>query len=101
MGASLTKKESAKILPDFFQPLFWSYDFENIDAERDKKLIVRQTVLYGNLRHLGWVEERYGRPEIRRILSLFSSTEIRPSAQKLLSLLFDVSFSSHAPRGAR
>ena len=95
------QERETKTLPEFFRPLFWSYRFEGVDPRRDKTLIIRQTVLYGDLTHLRWVVEHYGRAEVGRILSTLSPGEIRPSAQKLFSLLFDVSFSSHAPRGTR
>lgn len=89
------KKQS---LPSFFKPLFWSYNFSGIDLGSDKKLIIVQTVNYGNLEHWGWINKFYGSKEVRDLLQKVASTEFRPQALRLAGLLFKAENFNYAPR---
>lgn len=89
------KKQS---LPPFFKPLFWSYNFSRIDPDSDKKLIIVQTVNYGNLEHWGWINKFYGSRIVRDLLQKVASTEFRPQALRLAGLLFKAENFNYAPR---
>jgi hypothetical protein len=87
-------------LPGVFQPLFWSYRFEDLDPRRDEKTIIVQLINYGSLTQWRWLVRQYGASEIRRILQSIPETEIKPRSQALASLLFSIPTWKHAHRGA-
>lgn len=88
-------------LPDFFKPLFWSYDFDRIDTEQNKKTIIVNTINYGDLRHWRWIAEHYDKEAVGRTLVSIPASELRPGAQKLAGLLFALPALNYAPRGTR
>ena len=86
-------------LPETFRPLLWSYDFDHIEPVKHQKTIIVQAVNYGTLSHWRWLQQRYGRDAIRRVLSTVPATEIRPRARRLAALIFGVPAFNYAPRG--
>lgn len=93
------KEELPRILPEFFRPLFWSYNFETIDPLEQKKLVIIDTINYGDLKHWRWLKENYGEEVIREVLENIPATELRPRAGRLAELLFNFHL-NYAPRGA-
>ena len=87
-------------IPNFFKPILWSYDLARMDAERDKRTIIIQTINYGQWRHWQWIAETYGREGVRRIIEETPESEFRPSALKLASILFGVGRMKYASRSA-
>ena len=85
-------------LPDFFRPLFWSYDFSQIDLERHKKTVIVNTVNFGTLRHWHWLKACYGTPAIEQTLQHIATTELRPPAKKLAEVLFHIRLPEHVYR---
>ena len=92
--------ESAK-LPDFFKPLLWSYDFSRIDPEKHRKVIIVNTINYGDLKEWRWISGHYGQGAIRKILETMPVSELRPRVRKLAALLFSVTSFNDAPRSAQ
>ena len=86
-------------LPDFFRPLFWSYNFNALDMEEQKKLVIVNSVNYGDLRHWRWIKNYYGEETVKEILENVSATELRPQAGKLAEILFNFKL-NYAPRGS-
>lgn len=91
---------SAPALPDFFRPLFWSYDFAKIEPERDKKTIIIQSLNYGNLDHWRWLIKFYGKQQIAKVLETVPVTEVKPRTRKLAMLMFPIKDFNYAPRSA-
>jgi hypothetical protein len=87
------------VVPEEFRPLMWSYDFDHIDAARDKTAIVVQAINYGTLAHWRWLVENYGRDSVREILGTIPATTLRPRARRLAALIFSVDRFNYAPRG--
>ena len=87
-------------LPVFFKPILWSYDFEKIDPDRNKKTIVVQAINYGDLKHWRWLAKTYGGNAVADILSKVPATEIKPRARRLASVLFSITNFNYAPRGS-
>ena len=52
-------------LPDNFRPLLWSYNFSATDPERHKKVIITQTINYGDLHHWRWLVRFYGKEVVQ------------------------------------
>lgn len=92
-GESLTK------LPDFFKPLFWSYNFDEIDPEKQKKLVIVNSINYGDLKHWRWVKNYYSAETIRETLESMAASELRPQAGRLAELLFNLRL-NYAPRSS-
>lgn len=86
-------------LPDFFRPLFWSYKFESLDLEKNKKTIIVNTINYGDLRHWRWIVNHYGKESVKKILETIPATELKKRTARLAEILFDVRL-NYAPRGA-
>lgn len=84
------KKLKTTVLPRTFRPLFWSYRFRDLDRDKDSPLIVKQIVLYGNVRQWHWMIEQYGKRKIARILSHTPESELRPSSVELVKTVFNI-----------
>lgn len=87
--------------PDFFRPLLWSYDFNRINLEKNKKAIIINSINFGDLRHWRWLINTYGRDGVRDLLEKVSVSEIRPRVRRLASLIFLVNKFNYVPRGAK
>lgn len=86
-------------LPEFFRPLFWSYDFDSLDLEKNSKTIVLNAINYGDLKHWRWLKDYYGKSAIVWILENISATELKQRTGRLVEILFNIKL-NHAPRGA-
>ena len=90
-----TKKSA---LPLSFRPLFWSYRFRDLDIHEDTKLIIKQILLYGDLRQLRWMVKAYTKEKIRNILSRIPETELRPSSVEFAKTVFHITSMPHVRR---
>lgn len=97
-SAPLTSRDSA--LPATFRPLFWSYRFEELNLNDDKKNIIIQLINYGTLRHWAWLAQTYSREEIKKVIEDIPATEIKLRTRALVALLFGVTNWKYAQRGA-
>lgn len=95
-----TKIEVKEKLPEFFKPLFWSYNFVDIDPKKNKRLIVVNTINYGDLNHWRWLARIYRKEGVKSVLETIPASELRPRARRLAALLFDVKNFNYAPRGS-
>jgi len=95
----MEKVENAQI-PDYFKPLFWSYNFSKLDLVKDKKTIIIQAINYGDLKHWKWLVDKYGQEEIRSILQIVPATEIRDRVKNLITIMFNISNFNYAPRSS-
>ena len=85
-------------LPEMFRPLMWSYRFNEVDSKRDERIIVVNTVNYGDLPHWRWLIKHYGRAALKAILSNIPFSEFRPGAIKLMGLLLGFKKLNYASR---
>ncbi|MEK7673750.1 MAG: hypothetical protein AAB371_00945 [Patescibacteria group bacterium] len=92
------KKEK---IPEFFKPILWSYNFDDINPRKDKKAIILNSINYGGLNHWRWIMKYYGKKEIKKNLLKIHTTEIRPRALNLASIIFGVKNFNYAPRGTK
>jgi len=84
-------------LPEFFRPLFWSYDFDSLDLEKNSKTIILNAINYGDLKHWRWLKDYYGKPAIVWILENISATELKQRTGRLAEILFNIKL-NHASR---
>jgi hypothetical protein len=92
---------SPSSLPSWLRKFLWSYEFERVDPERHKTIIIVNVINYGDLQHWQWLGRFYGRDTVRRVLSDIPVTEITPSVRRLTARLFGVPSFRYALRGTR
>jgi hypothetical protein len=85
-------------LPGFFRPILWSYDFDALDLEAHKRAIIINTINYGDLPHWRWIIAHYGKAVIQDLLETLPTTELRPRAGRLASIIFSLTPLHDAPR---
>ncbi len=93
------KKANKNNLPLFFKSVLWSYNFNLIDIEKDKKTIIVNAINYGDLEHWRWIIRCYGKEEIKKILMKIPLTELRPRVVPLVSIIFSINKFNYALRG--
>lgn len=98
---SKTNQKNIRKLPDVLKQFLWSYNFSNLDAERDKKVIIVNTINYGDLKHWRWLVQRYGKPAVKEVLSNLPVSEFRPRVKKLVSIIFAIKDFNYAPRSTQ
>ncbi len=91
-------KKIAKTVPLFFKPLLWSYDFSKIHPKTHKKILIIQSINYGDLNHWRWLVKQYGKKSVARALKKIPRTEFMPQAWRLASLMFALTGSNNASR---
>ncbi len=95
----MDKAENDQKLPEFLRPLFWSYYFDSLDLDKNKKTIILTVINYGNLKHWRWVRDYDGKTAVAGILGSVPSSELKRRAGKLAEVLFQAKL-NYAPRGA-
>lgn len=85
-------------LPQYFKPLFWSYDFSSIDPQEHKRAVIVNSLNYGNLEHWRWLVKTYGKREVKRFVENIPASEFRKSVLKLVSLIFGIKNFKYATR---
>lgn len=95
------QNEKSNALPEIFRPIMWSYNFAKIDIEKDKKIVIVNSINYGTFEHWRWLSRQYEKNIIHDIMSQISASEIRPQALKLASLIFSIPKLNYASRGAK
>lgn len=93
------KKDKNNKLPLFFKPILWSYDFNSIDTEEDKRVIIINAINYGDLKHWRWITKNYGKKNVKEMLMKIPFTEIRARVVPLVSIIFSINKFNHALRG--
>jgi len=76
--------------PEMFRPLLWGLKWSAIDIWEDREDIILAALNHGELEHLRWIIETYGKNEIRRALVKRLETEIYPESRNLARVLFSV-----------
>lgn len=77
----------ARKLPQFFKPILWSYDFYQLHPLKNKRIIIINTINYGDLKHWKWIKDYYGKRTINSVISKTRKAEIRPQAKHLARLI--------------
>lgn len=85
-------------LPDRFDKILWSYDTSQLDPEEDKRLVIINTINYGDLDHWRWVSDHYGKEAVKDVLRTVPIEQLRKRVRPLASIVFDVEEFNHAPR---
>lgn len=87
-------------IPDFFQPILWSYDFNALDAYKNRKTIILSTINYGKWKHWRWIAERYGEDGVASLIASQPESAFRKPALSLARIIFRIEKQNHAFRSA-
>ena len=93
-----SKETKKNYLPKFLKPLFWSYNFSDIDPQEEKKTVIVQIINYGDLDQWKWIINYYGKNTIKKTLKEVPASEIKPRTRRLLSLIFNLKRFNYALR---
>ena len=85
-------------IPEWFQKLYWWGNSSKIDARRNQRVVVVQTINQGNLDQWKWLVQTYGKNELREMIRNIPVSEFRRGALKLISLLLGISKMNYASR---
>ena len=96
----MTKNSEKNKIPNRLKPLFWSYEFESLSLEKNKKLIVKQILNYGTIEDWKWLLSMYTEKGVQETISKLYKSELRSGSLKLAQILFN-STPSHAFRNIR
>jgi hypothetical protein len=67
---------------------FWDTDFDSLDENKSKRLIVERVINFGNLTEIKLILEYYGLSETKNIVR--NLAYIDPKTLNFLSLLFNI-----------
>lgn len=84
------KKIKKQKLPEFFEKLFWGYEFPGIDPEKNETEIVVQTINYGDWEHWRWITNYYGKRRLKKIIKNIPASAFRKSVLELAKTLFKI-----------
>ncbi|MEI6378555.1 MAG: hypothetical protein WCO55_02765 [Candidatus Falkowbacteria bacterium] len=82
--------KQAKKLPLFLKPYFWSYDFSQIDLEKNRRLIVVNLLNYGSKRATDWLLMTYGRVTVKRLFVAMPQSELSRKSLNYWSIIFGI-----------
>lgn len=85
-------------LPDRFNKILWSYDISQLDTEEDQRLIIINTINYGDLEHWRWISNHYGKDTVKDVLRRVPGHQLRKRVRPLVSILFDLEVFNDTPR---
>ncbi len=91
----------AKILTKNFKRLFWGYDFNSLDPQKDQQLIIVNTLNYGTLAQWRQLSKIYGKNQLKNCICSTPQSEFRQHAIKLIKLLFNINKFKYASRSAQ
>ena len=86
-----TKSKYDKSPPSFLKPFLWSYDFDNLDLQEDKKVIIKNILDFGTKEATDWLQENYSREEIQEVIQKTVRTEWSKKSINLWELIYEVS----------
>ena len=79
-----------KHLPIFFKYLLWFSNFKSIDPAKHQRLILVNSINYGELRYWRWLLKYYGKDQIAQFIRTIPASEFRGPSLKLFRLLLKI-----------
>ncbi|HLC70312.1 MAG TPA: hypothetical protein VJH75_04725 [Patescibacteria group bacterium] len=96
----MKSKHNTDALPLNLKALFWSYDFEALNATEHALVIMQQILQYGTLSQLRWLITHYGKRVVIRYIEKTPASTLRPQALALLKILLPIRHVNTSFRGA-
>lgn len=76
------------MIPSSIIKLFWDFDTQALDIEKNKKTIISRTINYGTLSDWKWLKENYGKSAIIEVALSTNRIGIREGAKRLVKIIF-------------
>ncbi len=77
-------------LPQFLRPFLWSYNLRRMDLKKDKKIIIKNILDYGNKQATDWLKQIYSSEEIKEIIRQTYTSEWSKKSINFWSLIYGV-----------
>ena len=84
------QKQKNLSLPAFLRPFLWSYDFNQLDLEKDKKVIIKNILDCGNKSATDWLRRVYSSEEIKEVICQTYTSEWSKKSINFWSLIYNV-----------
>ena len=84
-----TGNGSTAKIPESFKPYLWSYDFNKIDKERNKKTIIENILNLGTYKVTKELFEIYSRNEIKEVLNNIKLTIFNEQSMNYWKLILE------------
>jgi len=78
----------SELIENLNKAYFWDTDFEKLDEEKSKRLIIERVLNYGNLREIQLIKSFYGMEEVKSVLCKLNY--IDPKTLNFVSLFFRI-----------
>ncbi|HHE46051.1 MAG TPA: hypothetical protein ENL05_01760 [Candidatus Moranbacteria bacterium] len=72
------------------RPFLWSYDFNRLDLKKDKKVIIKNILDYGNKLSIDWLKQVYSPEEIKEVIRQTYTSEWSKKSINFWSLIYNV-----------
>ncbi len=86
----IIKSMKKTLIPDFVKVFLWSYDIDKMDLQKDKTVIIRQVLNYGNAKATDWLFSVYSEEEIKEVIKNTPKSQWDKKSLALWSLVFGV-----------
>lgn len=90
--------ETSEKIPNSVKAVLWSYDLNEIDFVKHKKLIITQVLNYGSRDATDWLFKTYSKDEIIQIASIIPVGQWDEKSLALWSLYLGIKPTSRAER---
>jgi hypothetical protein len=78
------------MLPAIIKPFLWSYDFEALDPEKHKRMIVGQLLNFGTKEATDWLFSYYGKKTIADVAANIPLGSWNKKSLALWKLVLDI-----------
>lgn len=78
------------MIPKYLRPFLWSYDVENLDSRRDKKVIITGILNLGSGRATKWLFREYSRDQIKAVIRGSSKGQWDKKSLNLWKMVFNI-----------
>ena len=84
------KYRKNRFLPKFLRPFLWSYDLSQMDLKKDKKIIIKNILDYGDKQATDWLKKVYSSKEIKEVIRQTYASEWSRKSINFWSLIYEV-----------
>ncbi len=81
--------KTIKKVPASWRPFLWSYDFERLDLEKDKRRIILNLLNYGTKKATDVLRNIYSQNDIKKIIENSAASEWEKKSLNYWSLIFN------------
>ena len=77
-------------IPSLIKPFLWSYDYNKLDLQKDKKRILTNVLNFGTKTATNWALNNYSKKDIKEVLKKPMPGEWSPKSLNFWSLVLEV-----------